>query len=172
MSSNRGSGGRRPGWARLNYPDEFKLGLEQLAQRCGWRLRTDDEGTWATTLERYERVRPALFRLSKVADVTNAGDPRQYHPLNEWRRQDQYATFGKDLDVKQFDWFKEPQTPEDFWLRFRLGFLMLSDAEIAPFSQAVYEHIAAQHPASSLWTITYTDSLVWCWQPSRRGCSE
>jgi hypothetical protein len=66
------------GWAKVALPSIFKLGLESLADRCGWQLKNVQGSYCVRTDESYHRVsEPALLSLH---DLIDPAPSRREHP--------------------------------------------------------------------------------------------
>lgn len=146
-------------WARLNYPPQFGLRVQDLAQGCGWRVRERADGLWVCPIEAYDRSRPGLIKLTRLANAAAAGDISSYQPVARWRGQDSVGLAGIDLNrVREV---ASPSSMEDVWVAFRLRFMTAHDADAPGVLGQFFSEIAQQHRRASVWALAFDPRLEW-----------
>ncbi len=148
-------------WARLDFPPQFRVGIERFAKDAGWRIKFKDGATYVASDERYTGTRPRLLRLAKIADAQSAGNPNVYEPFNSWHRQDQYGSEDLRAQVAQLREIQDPQDNADAWVSFRLQFMTMPDADVAPNMRGQFAGIVKTFPDASLWGIEVDPQFRW-----------
>jgi hypothetical protein len=151
----------RPKWAKLDFPPEFQLGLEGLAEVAKWRIRRTPDGAEVATEERYENRFPNLLRLTRLADKKNASDPAAYAPFRSWQPQDGLRSEDVASRVQGLQEVADPASATDVWVSFRLQFLTIPDAAVGPFVRETFEWVVKELPSASLWVIEFDEALAW-----------
>ena len=81
------------GWIPMTIPPEFKAGAKDIAERCGWIVKSRTDGRWNVSLrERYEGRRPVAFTLERVVNAAAASQDEPYRKFTQWTGQDRYLT--------------------------------------------------------------------------------
>lgn len=148
-------------WARLEFPDEFRLGMERFAELAGWRVRRTTGQLRVTTQERYEGVTPQLIRLRRIADQGSADDPRQYEPFRNWIPQADFAPAGILGQVLSLPEVKAPANVVDAWLAFRLQFMAMPDADVPGYMRDLFSQAVKTSPRATLWSIEIDPRFRW-----------
>lgn len=159
MSAEAQSRGVAGKWVRLKYPARFKLGLRQLAELAGWEVRRDGGDLRVCVSERYRGERSRLFRLTRLADASNASDPSAYDPFRRWSPQD--SLNASSVSLPPLPELVDPKTVEDFWTAFQLRFLTLPDAAIPDYTREVFSALVGSMPSASIWSVSFESRLTW-----------
>jgi len=156
------SGVMRSIWVKLRFPPQFRLGLDVVAERCGWRVRTPPGDASVCLEERYLHEAPTLFRTTRLVAATEASIADRYAGLARIDAQSAVVGLsGSSMDVSMVREVANPEEPEDFWVAFRLQFTALPPTELPAFAQREFIRIAAAAPAAVLWQVTYDSRLIW-----------
>lgn len=148
-------------WAGLDFPPQFRVGIERFALDAGWRVKVREGATYVAAEERYTNTRPQLLRLVKIADAHSANNPSVYERFNSWHKQDQYGSEDLRARVAQLREIQDPQDNADAWVSFRLQFMAMPDADVAPFLRGQFPTIIATFPDASLWGIEIHPQFRW-----------
>jgi hypothetical protein len=152
----------RSTWVKLRFPPQFRLGLDVVAERCGWHVRAAPGDASICLEEHYSRVEATLFRATRLVHATEASVADRYAGLA--RIDEQSAAVGlsgTSMDVSMVREVADPAGPEDLWVAFRLQFTALPPAELPAFAQREFTRIAEAAPAAVLWQVTYDSRLIW-----------
>ena len=127
---------------------------------CGWRVRSHPDGTWICPEEKFEGRLPSLFRLDAVADATSAAQPERYEILRRWTPQDPAISRADPLEtLRTAEELTQDHTLENYWVRFRLRFMTLPDAQIPDYARPVFTDVAELHKGATLWAVGFTERL-------------
>jgi hypothetical protein len=149
-------------WARLDFPPEFRIGLDRVAELAHWRVRESSAGGFEVAAdERYENRLPQLLRLKRVADAANAADDAAYRTFDGWEPQDRYGSADIRARVEALREVVEPTSATDAWTSFRLRMSTMRDEEVGPYLRSFFPTVIEQMPSASLWAVEVDPSLHW-----------
>jgi hypothetical protein len=148
-------------WARLEFPEQFRIGLEGVARLADWHIRRTHGGVEVATRERYENVPSALLQLRRIADASNATDPVAYAPFTSWPPQDRIQNPEIRSKIDSLREVNAPESATDAWVAFRLQFSTIRDAEVTPYLAEIFPSIVAQMATASLWKLDINPVLSW-----------
>jgi hypothetical protein len=147
-------------WVRLAVPSEFHIGIEGMAENARWRVRRDGNETFVATEERYENRAPNLLRLRPIAD-THKSSRDAYESLRRWRSQDEFHQAALAERVRQLSEVKNPTSPGDLLIAFRLLIQTAREAELPALVADLYKRLSADLPRASLWAVEFDPALAW-----------
>lgn len=145
----------------MTIPPEFKAGAKDIADRCGWIVKSRSDGRWNVSLrERYEGRRPVAFTLERVVDATTASEDAPYRKFEQWTGQDRYLSDRiRGLGLKRLKELEGIGNRVAVWEGFRLSNLIATDAELPGHLREVFPVLSTQLPKASLWMLTINPVL-------------
>jgi hypothetical protein len=146
-------------WARVRYPSDFGMSPQEFAARAGWRWRQSGDGLLVTPEENYQRTRPELFTLTRLADASNFQDPSAWTPVSRLQPQDRYQSEDIRRAIESLPEVSNPSGLEDAWVALRLLFTVRPDKEVADFVREQFTEIVKVVPAASAWLIEFSGVL-------------
>ena len=148
-------------WARIEVPQEFRLGINGIADAARLRVRHTGNQTMVATEERHQGLAPNLLRLRLISRAETATDARLYEPLNRWRKQDEVRQDSVASRVQHLKEINNPETVADAFASIRLQILTARDSELPEMTRAFFSQLATELPTSSLWAVEIDDALSW-----------
>lgn len=148
-------------WARLEFPDRFRVGLDRLAELAEWQVRHDGSDVFVAAREAYRRQPPRLIRLARVVRAADAESARPYEAFGRWLPQDEWRSEDVAARVQALREIQEPASITDAFVSFRLQFMTIHDREVPAFVRDMYLPIAKAFPGSSVWSLQFSPTLRW-----------
>lgn len=148
-------------WARLDFPPQFRIGLEGLAELAEWEVRRRGDFIEVATRERYQGSPSRITDIIRVADSANATERARYESFLAWTGQDEFGSEQVRELVQNLREVSAPSSATDAWVSFRLQFSTIPDAQVGAFLADTFPIITAQMPSASLWKLDLSPALNW-----------